>query len=97
MNTILEVAVIFLKSKEEKVATFKQIWGEVNKEKRKQWKAESPKNLIKDIESAKRAELYTLLTVSGQFIKTENDKFGLVENYTFNEVKKMKVSVSEEL
>lgn len=97
MNTMLESAINFLNTKEEKVATFKQIWGEVNKEKRQQWKAESPKELIKDIESRKRAELYTLLTVSGKFIKTENDKFGLVANYTFNEVKKMKVSVSEEL
>ena len=97
MKTILEVSREFLVSKDDGIATFKQIWAEVNKEKRQEWKTESPKELIKDIESAKRAELYTLLTISGEFIKTENDKFGLVKDFTYNEVKKMKVNVGEEL
>ncbi len=97
MQTMLEVVRSFLEGSADMNATFKQIWATVLKEKKDDWKKDSPKVLVKEIESTKKAELYTLLTVSGEFVKTEADKFALVKNYTYDEVKKMKVNVGEEL
>ncbi len=97
METMLEIARDFLSNGDDKSATFKKIWAEVLKVKKEQWKKDSPKVLVKEIESQKRAELYTLLTVSGEFVKTATDDFALIKNFTFEEVKKMKINVGEEL
>ncbi|MCK5787996.1 MAG: hypothetical protein KAH32_03290 [Chlamydiia bacterium] len=40
-------------------------------------------------------EFYTLLTVSGAFIRTPEGKFGLVKTFTYKDVQTMKVRVGE--
>jgi len=52
---------------------------------------------MEQIENEKRAELYTLITVSGEFVKVTDSKFGLIKDFTFEEVSKMKVNPEEEL
>ncbi len=95
MHTMLSVAYEFLETKEE--ATFTQIWKEVIKKMKPLWKVHFPTLLIKDIEDKKISELHTLLTVDGRFTKTKKDVWVLIENYTYEEVKQMKVNVGESL
>lgn len=94
-QTMLSVTNNFLEEKE--TATFNQIYTAVAKALKSEWKKQNPKKLMAEIELDKKAELYTLITISGTFVKVSNSKFGLAKNFTFEEVQKMKVNPDEEL
>lgn len=93
--TMLSITHDFLVEKE--TGTFNQIYQAVAKELKSDWKKQNPKKLMAEIELDKKAELYTLITVSGYFIKVSNAKFGLAKDFTYEEIQKMKVNSDEEL
>ena len=93
--TMLTITTNFLLEKE--TATFNQVYQAVAKELKLEWKKQNPKKLMSEIELDKKAELYTLITASGQFIRMSNSKFGLARNFTYEEIQKMKVNQEEEL
>ena len=95
MKTIASVAYEYLK-KEEK-ASFDSIWKFVYQELKSSWKTRNPQILLKDLEEPKKSELYYLLTVDGRFIKVEDGEFSLVENFTYEEVKKIRMNAPAEV
>jgi len=87
-----DLAYEFLKEKDK--ATFNQIWKYVFDNKKNEWKEETDK-LLKEIEEEKIGEFYTILTVDGRFIRVADDKWSLVENFTFEETKSLRASAVE--
>ena len=93
MDTILNVAKAHLEKNGP--TEFKALWTIVSGKLMIKWEENSPKKKAKDIEATKMTEFYTLLTISGPFIRTQEGKFGLVDNFTYKEVQTMKVNVGE--
>lgn len=93
MKLMLTLTFEFLKEK--KKATFKQIFEKVSKELKKQWIENSPREQIHKIENKKRGELFTYLTTDGRFVMPSKTHWSLVENFSVDDIKKMRVNIGE--
>ena len=93
MRTMNMVAVDFLT--ETKTSTFKQVWTQVLKELKDDWKEIYEPLSIVDIEKIKIGELYAMLTTDGEFVKNEKDKWSLSKFFSFEEVQKMKINAGD--
>ena len=93
MKLMLTVAFEFLDNKEQ--ATFKQIFDEVKKELKTHWKKSFPTLTADQIDVKKKGELFTYLSTDGRFVMTDNTHWGLVQNFSFDDIKKMRVNVGE--
>ncbi|WKX02456.1 DNA-directed RNA polymerase subunit delta [Candidatus Mycoplasma mahonii] len=97
MKTTLEVTMEFLESKNGEPMEYAKIWKYVFAEKKADWKKADPKSLLQEIKDSKIGELYTLLTISGDYVMVDESKFALVKDFTYGEVKAMKANAVEEL
>lgn len=93
MDTILNVATAHLEKNGP--TEFKELWEVVSAKLSDKWAVQFPKKKEKDIQGTKMTEFYTLLTISGAFIRTQEGKFGLVKTFTYKDVQTMKVRVGE--
>lgn len=78
-------------------ATFEEIFEEVKKEQKVLWKELFPGELLTTIEKKKAGELFTYLTTDGRFIMVDDKHWTLVENLPFDEVKKLRVNIGENI
>lgn len=93
MKLMLTVAFEYLQTKGQ--ATFKQLFDEVKKELKNHWKKSFPNLSADQIDTKKKGELFTYLTTDGRFVMTDNTHWGLMHDYSFEEIKKMKVNIGE--
>ena len=93
MDTILNVASAYLDKNG--ATSFDELFKVVEGKLGAQWEERNPKKSAKDLKATKMTEFYTLLTISGPFVRTQDGKFGLVESFTYKEVQTMKVNVGE--
>ncbi|TCG10646.1 DNA-directed RNA polymerase subunit delta [Mycoplasma todarodis] len=77
--------------------TLKQIYAVVAKELKPRWKEEQSHLSVPEIETNKLGELYKLLTVDGRFLRTKEGSWTLVEKYTIEERKALKLQVKDTL
>lgn len=94
MKNMLKVVEEFLK-KNEKGATFNEIFDHVREEMKQTWKELFPTKLLKNIEDDKIGELYTLMSIDGRFVRNNEQKWFSIETLTFDEVKQMRINASE--
>ena len=93
MNTMLNIATELLNKNG--AQTFDEIMDEVSLQLSPKWEAAQPGKTDIKIREVKITELYTLLTITGSFIRTDETKFDLVKNYTFEEAQAMKLKIGE--
>ncbi|MCP4336938.1 MAG: DNA-directed RNA polymerase subunit delta [Mycoplasma sp.] len=94
-KTMLKIAYKVLKEKEK--MTLKQIMSAVEKELKPIWKTERPEMLVDDILKIKIGELHKLLTIDGKFLRLKDSSWTLIERYSPDEIKNIKMQVQEQL
>ncbi len=77
--------------------TLKQIYTAVAKELKPRWKEEQSNLSVPEIETNKLGELYKLLTVDGRFLRTKEGSWTLIEKFTIEERKSLKLQVKDTL
>ena len=92
MKTMESIAYNFLQ--ECKKNTFNEIWEKILFEMQDEWKDSYLHASEKEIHKSKIGELYVILTSKGEFIKLE-DEWTLTEFYSYMDVQKMKINVTE--
>lgn len=93
MKLMITIAHEYLQQKGE--ATFKQIFDEVKKQQKDVWKQIFVGQTMDKIEIKKGGELHTYLTTDGRFIMTDDKKWALVADFTYEDVQKMKMNIGE--
>ncbi|CAM9147056.1 DNA-directed RNA polymerase subunit delta [Mycoplasma marinum] len=92
-KTMLDIAYESLQDVEKQ--TLKQLYAIVAKELKPRWKEEQSHLSVPEIEKSKLGELYKLLTVDGRFLRTKEGSWTLVEKFTFEERKTLKLASKE--
>lgn len=92
---MLDVAYDFLKKKES--VNFTTLFDHVAEEMKPLWKERFPTVLLKDIYQDKAAEFYTWLSIDGRFIRDNANNWSLIDRYTFDEVKKIRINIGEKV
>lgn len=95
MKNMIDVAYDYLKEKD--FASFKDIFTFVANEMNDQWKKTFSEKQFKDSVDDKRAELYTVLSVDGRFVRNNDNQWFLTENFSYEEVKKMRINIGENI
>lgn len=93
MKLTLTLVHEFLESKDK--ATFDEIYATVKKELWNEWVETFNGMTENQIEARKKGELFTYLTTDGRFIMPDNDNWALAKNYSFDEIKKLRINIGE--
>ncbi len=94
-KTMIKIAYEALQNKEK--MTLKQIMTAVSKELKPTWKTERPNLSVEEITNIKLGELHKLLTISGLFLRLKDSSWTLIEKYSPEEIKALKLQVQEQL
>ncbi len=94
-RTMLDISYEILRETEKQ--TLKQIYAVVAKELKPRWKEEQSNLTVPEIKRIKLGELYKLLTLDGRFLRTKEGSWTLVERYTLEERKSLKLQIKETL
>ncbi|WP_127942913.1 MULTISPECIES: hypothetical protein [unclassified Mycoplasma] len=93
MPTIYEVVKDLLT--EHKTLSFQEIWSSLKKTMAAKW-SKNPTDLKSDeFEKKKIGELYYMLTVDGDFVRQNENHWGLTKRLSYEEIKKTRIRVPE--
>ena len=76
-------------------ATYEEIFDSLFKECEKIWEQDYADKKMNKIIEFKKGELYTMLTTSGNFIRTPENKWSLTKNFSFDEIQAYKTNIDE--
>lgn len=93
MKIMKEIVTELLEKK--KNESFENIWEHVKKNSMKEWLSAYADTKESELERNKIGELYTMLTTQGDFVKDNTEKWSLSKNFSYEEVKKMKINIVE--
>lgn len=98
MKSMLEIAMDVVRENGE--LSFKDIFNKVKSIKESEWKQDEEGNKLTEEKykgklEKKQGELFTYLTLDGRFVMTNTNVWDLVENHSFENIKKMRINVGE--